>query len=99
MGRFSRRGRASNTSADRHDAFFRPQLQILEERTLLSTFTVMNLNDAGPGSLRAAALAATLHPGEDTIQFRAGLTGTLTLGSTLNLVDDVRIIGPGAGQL
>src|SRR3989442_1235025 len=59
----------------------------------------MNLNDAGPGSLRAAVLAATWHLGEDTIQFRAGLAGTLTLRSTLNLVSDVRIIGPGAGQL
>ena len=33
-----------------------PHLEWVEERTLLSTFTVLNNADAGPGSLRQAIL-------------------------------------------
>ena len=33
---------------------YRPEFMPLEGRALLSTFTVSNLNDSGPGSLRAA---------------------------------------------
>jgi len=32
----------------------RPRLEALEDRTLPSTFTVLNTNDSGPGSLRDA---------------------------------------------
>ncbi len=35
----------------------------LEDRTLPSAFTVTNLADAGPGSLRQAILDANAHPG------------------------------------
>src|SRR5215468_11146099 len=35
----------------------RPRLEALEDRTLPSTFTVLNTNDSGPGSLRAAVAA------------------------------------------
>src|SRR5262245_46241909 len=37
---------------------FRPRLEVLEDRALPSTFTVLNLADSGAGSLRAAILAA-----------------------------------------
>jgi hypothetical protein len=47
---------------------------LLEDRTLPSTFTVLNLNDSGPGSLRAAIAS-----GDDTIAFANGLHGTITL--------------------
>src|SRR5262249_55592109 len=36
----------------------RPRLEIVEDRTLLSTFTVNNTADGGPGSLRQAILDA-----------------------------------------
>jgi hypothetical protein len=57
---------------------FRPALEVLEERTLLSTFTVLNTNDSGPGSLRQAMLDANSNPGPDTIRFQIG-TGSRTI--------------------
>jgi hypothetical protein len=45
-------------------------LESLEPRRLLSnTYTVLNANDAGPGSLRQALTDANNHPGPDTIAF------------------------------
>src|SRR5689334_15919422 len=74
---------------------FVPQLVRLEDRTVPSTFTVMNLNDSGPGSLRAA-----LASGDDTIAFAKGLHGTITLTSgELSIANSVTINGPGANKL
>jgi hypothetical protein len=56
-------------------------LEVLEGRLAPATFLVTNLNDAGAGSLRRAALAANVRPGEDVIKFQDGLTGTITLTS------------------
>jgi uncharacterized protein YkvS len=65
--------------------------------TRAATLTVRNLNDSGAGSLRQAIAAAA--PG-DTISFRAGLTGTITLTSgQLTITDDLTIAGPGAQVL
>src|SRR5262249_46757700 len=78
------------------------QLEALEDRTLPSTFTVLNLDDSGPGSLRAAILAVNANPGADTVQFAPGLQGTITLSSTngeLKITDDLTINGPGASLL
>src|SRR5262245_43455223 len=47
----------------------RPRLEDLEQRSLLSTFQVINTNDSGPGSLRQALLDASSSPGADTITF------------------------------
>jgi hypothetical protein len=65
------------------------------------TFTVTNLNDAGAGSLRQAILNANANsPAADTINFQAGLTGTITLTTgELVISDSVTINGPGAGVL
>ena len=46
-----------------------------------ATFTVTNLNDSGPGSLRQAILDANAAAGDDTIVFQSGLSGTITLTS------------------
>lgn len=71
-----------------------PRLRIeeLESRRLLSTLTVVNLNDSGAGSLRGQIAAAA--PG-DTINFKAGLSGTVGLTSgELALNKNVSIVGP-----
>jgi len=52
------------------------------------TFTVTNLNDSGPGSLRAAMNAAEAKAGADEIVFADGVSGTITLASTLPMVTD-----------
>jgi hypothetical protein len=77
-----------------------PLLEAFEERTLPSVFTVMNLNDSGPGSLRAAIASANANPGPDAIVFSGGLHGTITLTSgELLITDSVSIAGPGSGRL
>jgi hypothetical protein len=65
-----------------------------------ATFTVTNLNDAGPGSLRQAVLGANGAAGADLITFQAGLTGTITLTSgQLAVYGSADIEGPGAGVI
>src|SRR2546423_2245340 len=76
----------------------RPGLEVLEDRCLPSTFTVLNLLDSGPDSLRAAVVAANANPGPDAIDF--GVTGSIALTSgQLDITDSVSINGPGAGAL
>jgi hypothetical protein len=50
------------------------RVEALEDRTLPSTFTVLNLADSGPGSLRQAVLDANANPGS-TIDFAPKLHG------------------------
>ena len=89
------RSRSSRRRPAKLPPGFRPQLVRLEDRALPSTFTVLNRNDSGPGSLRAA-----LAPGDDTITFARGLHGTITLtGGELLITSNVTISGPGANKL
>jgi hypothetical protein len=76
----------------------RPQLEALECRNLLSTLTVLNSLDSGPGSLRAAIVAAN---SGDKIVFDPGLGGqTITLTSGELVINQGLIIqGPGTDQL
>lgn len=61
-----------------------------------ATFTVTSLNDSGAGSLRKAVLDANAAPGNDTIAFQSGLTGTIVLTSgEIAITDRVAINGPG----
>src|SRR4051794_26027465 len=69
-----------------------------------ATFTVSNLNDSGPGSLRQAILDANQNgAGSDDIVFASGLSGAINVGSTdgsgLYPGTAMNIQGPGAGQI
>jgi hypothetical protein len=91
---------ARNTSRARRHPRFRPGLEPLEERLALTTFPVVNLNDAGDGSLRKAIADANARGGADDITFQPGLTGTITLtGGPLAVTDGLTIHGPGAQVL
>ena len=58
-----------------------------------TTFTVLNLNDSGAGSLRQAILSAA---NGDNIVFNDGLSGTIALTSgVLTITNSIRILGPG----
>ncbi|QDV35062.1 choice-of-anchor Q domain-containing protein [Tautonia plasticadhaerens] len=72
----------------------------MEPRTLLATFTVTSLDDAGPGSLREAIERANMDPDPDAIDFAPGLGGTIELTTALpELATDVVLSGPGASAL
>ncbi len=77
---------------------FVPRLESLEDRTVLSTLTVLNNLDSGAGSLRDAIGHAK---DGDTIIFAPALNGhTITLTSDeLAIKNSVDIEGPGADKL
>ena len=94
--RFWLRGRSRH-----HGAFkrrFLPRIDLMEDRTLLSTLTVANNADSGTGSLRAAIAAAG---SGDTINFSSKLKGeTITLTSgPLALGVNLTVNGLGANKL
>ena len=65
----------------------------LETRTLLSTYTVTNVNDSGAGSLRQAILDSNRHAGADTIRFAIGSGAkTITPRSALPGVMDTTTV-------
>jgi hypothetical protein len=78
---------------------YRPRIQVLEDRTLPSTFLVSNVADSGPGSLRQAILDANAHSGADVIDFAIGSGAqTIAVGSTTGtplptITDSVTIDG------
>ncbi|MCA9055158.1 MAG: hypothetical protein KDA75_15060, partial [Planctomycetaceae bacterium] len=68
----------------------------LEDRTLLSIFTVTNLGDAGSGSLRQAVIDANNSSGDDTIVFQSGLNGMIQLTSgEMDVTDNLVVTGLG----
>ncbi len=73
----------------------------LEDRLAPAIFTVTNLSDSAPGSLRAAINSANLAAGADSIVFQGpGGLGTITLTSgELQLFDAVTITSPGLGAV
>lgn len=90
---------------------FRPdhrrlRFETLEDRRLLATFTVTDLDDGpvfferDPTTLRAAVFQANNSAGPDQIVFEAGLEGTILLTEgELEILESVDIIGPGAGVI
>src|SRR5262245_51198396 len=77
---------------------FRPGLEVLEDRRVLSTLTVLNNLDSGAGSLRDTIAQAK---SGDTIVFASSVNGqTITLTSgQLAIKKSLSIQGPGAGLL
>jgi hypothetical protein len=76
-------------------------VEVLEDRCTPSTFTVENLADSGPGSLRQAILDANAQSGADLIGFApAASDGAIALTSgELSITGDLSIDGPGAQRL
>ena len=91
-----RRGRRTTSGVRRSS---RPMLEFLEERTLLSTFTVTDNSDVPTdmGSLRYNVIN---DPGGSTIDFASNVTGTITLSNgPLAINTNLTIDGPGAMHL
>jgi hypothetical protein len=82
-------------------AYQRAYVESLEARQLLSTVSVVNLLDSGPGSLREAIAAANSTPGADLIRFaNSARDGTVALTTgQLSITDELSIDGPGARRL
>lgn len=86
----NRSGRASRTNQ---------QIQALEDRALLTTFTVTSAADGGAGTLRQAIEDANANPGADDIQFADDVTFIVITGIQMEITDDLTIQGPGADVL
>ena len=65
-----------------------------------STVTVMNTDDSGAGSLRAAIEQANVDAAQDTIDFAPSVNGTISLSTALpDLSAGMSIVGPGPSAL
>jgi hypothetical protein len=69
---------------------YRPRVEPLEDRFLLSTFPVTSFNDSGPGSLRDAIMKVNADPSSslDTIDFKLPPTAP----PTINLISNLPVI-------
>jgi hypothetical protein len=68
----------------------------LASQAQAANFVVTNTNDSGAGSLRQAIVDANANAGADTISFQEGLSGTITLASTLDVTDSAGLTIDGA---
>ena len=76
----------------------RLHIEMLEDRRLLTVFSVDNLNDSGAGSLRDAIGLANVDTVADEITF--SVTGTIDLASQLpTITQPLTITGPGQSLL
>src|SRR5262249_26849396 len=95
------RSRGNRLARAARRSSYRPVLEALEAREVPATFTVTRLaDDALAGSLRWAITQANTMPGDDLINFQAGLSGTIQLAGALpNLSSNIDLQGPGASRL
>ncbi|HLJ95402.1 MAG TPA: choice-of-anchor Q domain-containing protein [Gemmataceae bacterium] len=98
LGKQSQGSQTIGRPGQRPKKGFRPRLEILEDRLAPATLTVINTNDSGTGSLRAAISAA--NSGDtinfDPVSFATPRTITLTSGQ-LTLLTSMSITGSAAG--
>jgi hypothetical protein len=66
-------------------------LLLLASRAQAADFVVTNTANSGAGSLPQAISDANANAGADTISFQAGLSGTITLASTLDVTDSAEL--------
>jgi hypothetical protein len=111
LQRMSGRPHARRTPAPNPTQRFRPRLEALEARWLLSpVLVVSNTLDSGKDSLRYEVAMADKTGAHDTIEFNIPTTDpgynpstgawTITLtGGELDITGNLTIQGPGAGQL
>jgi hypothetical protein len=79
---------------------YRPRFQVLEDRTLLSTYVVNNLNDNGAGMGLNGDLRYCITNAVDGDAVNFGVTGTIDLTDALpDLNHNISINGPGANLL
>ena len=79
---------------------YRPRLEILEDRTVPSTFLVDHLADDTVGAGLTGSLRYALTNAADNDHITFGVTGTINLtGALPNLAHNISIDGPGAAQL
>src|SRR5260370_3247861 len=91
---------ATSRKRGRMSSPFRPRLEILENRTLLSVWTVDRLTDTGMGSGTSGDLryCLTHAVSEDSVTF--DVTGTIDLTGPLSPVRaNLSIEGPGADNM
>src|SRR6516162_7413379 len=102
------RNRNSNPRAKRATAArpkhtrFRPLLEALEDRWVPAqiSLTVTSLADSGPGTLRAAILAADAGRQSDKFTIGFSVAGTINLQSSLpDLNNSISVQGLGAASL
>ena len=80
---FAHRPRHRRSAPSSSSIRFRPRFELVEDRTLLSTFSVTNTADSGPGSLRQAILDSdAASGGTNTIDFAIPGTGVRTIALT-----------------
>ncbi len=97
MFRFFRRSKSPKYAKTRKSQC-KPQgrrrtFEMLEDRSVLSSYSVVNLNDHGAGSLRQAMLDANQHAGADVINFSVAGTIKLTTGGLPTITGPVNIDG------
>jgi len=78
-------------------------LQGLEQRTTPNTYTVLNADDSGAGTLRQAITDANINAGSDSINFDSSFFSTprtISLLSALpSIIGDTTVTGPGSSLL
>ena len=76
-------------------------LSFISTSVFAATFTVTNLQDSGPGSLREAMLGANGASPSLQLIDATGVTGTITLASSLPIItaQNLTIAGPGVNNL
>ena len=91
----------ANKRAAHHRSRRAWRVEYLEGRTLLSQFSVANLNDAGGARSARQLSTPTTRTGPNEIDFASGLSGTITLTSgELTIANhDVSIVGLGQNTL